>query len=66
MPSFSLTVTEGQPKAGLIIFITLVEARAQHVAIKEAAWLFQSHAGVAVGANMMQPPPKSVMKTVHH
>ena len=35
-------------------FFALVEARAKHVAIKEAAWLFQSHAGVTVGADMMQ------------
>ena len=35
-------------------FFALVEARALHVAITEAAWLFQSQAGVTVGADMMQ------------
>ena len=35
-------------------FFALVEARAEHIAITEAAWLFQGHAVVTVGADMMQ------------
>ena len=41
-------------ESGLFFFFALVEARAKHVAITEAAWLFQSQAGVTVGADMMQ------------
>ena len=37
-------------------FIALAEARHVARAFKEAAWLFQSHVGVAVGTDMMQKP----------
>ncbi len=63
MPCFSLAVIEGQMSTRTAevrpyYLIALAEARAQHVAIKEAAWLFQSHAGVAVGADMMHKKPE--------
>ena len=65
MPCFSLAVTEGQMsirtaevRPYYFFFFALVEARALHVAINVAAWLFQSHAGVSVGADMMPKKPE--------
>ena len=50
----SIRTAEVRPFYLFIFFFALVEARAWHVAITDAAWLFQSQAGVTFGADMMQ------------